>query len=234
METGLRFRGWKYPLSLKCFADGSCSHPSVHHSIRFQHRPLSCLLQAELLPGARLQLSGNNCVLHVLAAMLTLKVSLSRNVLVFCEQGLSSGLSYNHITHTHVRISDGLFCLLTAEILGAVRTLRIVAALRGSSREAAAVTAALHYLQFHHLCFSEAVATHSLAAAGVLSPAHDWKAQCRLVLDRGACLPGTVIIPEVTSPLSTELLRRLRLSACVQSQRAAGVTVAFGLYSFGI
>lgn len=225
VETGVLFRGWKYPegLSLKCFTGGSCAQgrsgpDSVHRSIRFQYRPLSCLFHAELLLSARLQPSDNNCVLHVLAAALTLKQR--RKFLVFYEQGLSSGLSYNHITHTHTRLRD-LFYLLTTETLGAALMLRNVAGLHSSFWGAGAVTAALHYLQFHHRCFSEAVATHSLAAASFLSPAHYCKAQCRPVLDRGACQPGAVIIPEVTSPLSTELLRRWRQRKrlCTEAER---------------
>lgn len=109
--------------------------------------------------------------------------------------------------------------------------LRNVGAPHSFSREAGAPAAAPHYLQFHQLRFSEAVATQGLAAAaGFLSPAHDCRAPRRLVLDRGACQPGAVIIPEVTSPLSPELLRRWRQrkrlcteAGCCRSQGRLGL-----------
>lgn len=49
------------------------------------------------------------------------------------------------------------------------------------------------------------------------------EARSHLALDRGACHPHTVIIPELTSPLSIELLRRWRghRIPCSERQRCS-------------
>lgn len=70
-----------------------------------------------------------------------------------------------------------------------------------------------NYLQFHHLPVAEAfviagVTVHTAAVS--FSSLQHCKAWSHLALDRGACHPHTVIIPELTSPLSIELLRRWR------------------------
>lgn len=52
----------------------------------------------------------------------------------------------------------------------------------------------------------------------------DGKARSHLALDRGACQPHTVIIPELTSPLSIELLRRWggHKISCSEKQHCSG------------
>lgn len=67
-----------------------------------------------------------------------------------------------------------------------------------------------HYLQFHHLPLAEAFVTGCITAATSHSPLQYCKAWSNLALDRGACQPHTVIMPELTSLLSIELLRRWR------------------------
>lgn len=67
-----------------------------------------------------------------------------------------------------------------------------------------------HYLQFHHLPLAEAFVTGCITAAASLSSLQYCKAWSYLALDRGACQPHTVIMPELTSLLSIELLRRWR------------------------
>lgn len=64
-----------------------------------------------------------------------------------------------------------------------------------------------HYLPFRQLCSAEAFVTNTTVS---LSSLQHGKAPCRLALCTGACQPRTVIIPELTSPLSIELLRRWR------------------------
>lgn len=75
---------------------------------------------------------------------------------------------------------------------------------------------ALHpnYLQFHHLVEAEAFAINSICSTNTVRVSFSFLSNARLAshlaLDRGACHPHTVIIPELTSPLSIELLRRWR------------------------
>lgn len=55
---------------------------------------------------------------------------------------------------------------------------------------------------------TSSVKVHTVAVCfSSLQYCKDWS---HLALDRGACHPHTVIIPELTSPLSIELLRRCR------------------------
>lgn len=67
-----------------------------------------------------------------------------------------------------------------------------------------------HYLQFHHPPLAEAFVTSCITAAASLGSFQYCKAWSHLALDRGACQPHTVIMPELTSPFSIELLSRWR------------------------